>query len=153
LYQSFQYANAENKLSVAISGLLKGIINFIKIAKSFAPSILADSVIALGIPFINDFAIIIFHTENISGNIRAIYEFLKCKYLTHNIYHGTSPPLKSVVKKKKNENLLRHGKSFLDKTYPVIVAKNTARKVPKRVTPIVIPYAVNIETGFLRQSK
>ena len=72
LYQSFQYASAENKLSVAISGLLSGRISFIKITISFAPSILADSVIAAGIPLINVFAIIIFHTENISGYLSGL---------------------------------------------------------------------------------
>ena len=79
LYQSFQYASAENKLSVAINGLLRGRISFIKITISFAPSILADSVIAAGIPLINVFAIIMFHTENISGRINAQMEFFMCR--------------------------------------------------------------------------
>ena len=46
---------------------------------SFAPSILADSVIAAGIPLINVFAIIMFHTENISGRINAQMEFFMCR--------------------------------------------------------------------------
>ena len=49
------------------------------------------------------------------------------------------PDYKSVVvsttdkkknKKKKKENLFLHGKSFLDRTYPVIVEIRTERHVP-----------------------
>ena len=106
--------------------------------KSFAPSIFADSEISMGKLFINDFAIIMFHTENMRGRINAMYEFLKFRYLIHKRYQGTRPPLKSVVKKKKKENLFLQGKSFLDKTYPVMVASKTATKVPTAVTPIVV---------------
>ena len=71
LYQSFQYAIAENSDNVASSGLLSGSIKLKKIRKSVAPSIVPDSVIEAGIPFIKVFAIIMFHTENSIGRINA----------------------------------------------------------------------------------
>ena len=66
------------------------------------------------------------------------------------MYVGTSPPLNRVVKKKKNANLFLHGKSFLESTYPVIVERNTAKKVPTKVTHTVVPYARIICSGFFR---
>ena len=52
LCQSFQYPNAINIPIVASAGLTNGNITFINIVKSPAPSILADSVNACGIPLI-----------------------------------------------------------------------------------------------------
>ena len=68
------------------------------------------------------------------------------------MYQGTSPPLNRVVKKKKNENLFLHGKSFLDNTYPVIVESMMEKNVPTKVTPMVFAYAFKILTGFFKQS-
>ena len=77
LYQSFQYASAENSESVATSGLESGMIRRRKIVKSFAPSSFADSVISAGRPIMKDFAMIMFQTENISGNRSPAKLFLK----------------------------------------------------------------------------
>ena len=79
LYQSFQYAIAANKDNVAINGLLSGRIKLKKILKSVAPSMVPDSVIEGGIPFINVFAMIIFHTENSIGRINARILFFRSK--------------------------------------------------------------------------
>ena len=69
------------------------------------------------------------------------------------MYQGTRPPLNSVVKKKKNENLFLHGKSLHERTYPVIDARKTASNVPKNVTPIVTPYAIRMLVGFFSDNR
>ena len=63
-----------------------------KIRKSVAPSIVPDSVIEAGIPFIKVFAIIMFHTENSIGRINAKILFFNPRYRVINRYHGTNPP-------------------------------------------------------------
>ena len=67
------------------------------------------------------------------------------------MYQGTRPPLNSVVKKKKNENLFLHGKSLLERTYPVMDARKTASNVPKNVTPIVTPVSYTHLDVYKRQ--
>ena len=64
------------------------------------------------------------------------------------IYQGVRPPENSVVKYIKYEILFRHGKSFLCRTYAVIVVKNREIIVPTAVITMVTTYELIILCGF-----
>ncbi|MNN40765.1 hypothetical protein D3C81_1548510 [compost metagenome] len=87
-----------NKPSVASAGVDSGRIMRKKIRYSRAPSILADSMISIGIFDMNPFITIMLNGDSSTGRINASKLSFRCKYCVIRMYEGTNPPLNSIVK-------------------------------------------------------